>query len=199
MSQYLNVKDATKFVGKSESTIKRLLREVTSEPDHPDRHYIQPSHDEVEARKAAAEPYAWKIDQDLLTKRYPQDAGSKQGTGDDNTSAEDAQKSGAHDVIISVLREQLQSKDRQLQTLEQQLDRKDEQIGNQNERMREQNILMKDLQQRLAITAPARPADAVVESVTRDTEQGSDAVEQDSTNDNKKRSFWQREFRLFGR
>lgn len=156
MSQYLTVKDATKFVGKSESTIKRLLREVTSEPDHPDRHYIQPSHDELEARKAAAEPYVWKIDQDLLTKRYPKDAGPKQGIDDNNAAAEGTQKSGANDVIISVLREQLLSKDRQLQTLEQQLDRKDEQIGNQNERMREQNILMKDLQQRLAITPPGK-------------------------------------------
>jgi pimeloyl-ACP methyl ester carboxylesterase len=40
-----------------------------------------------------------------------------------------------------------------------QLDRKDGQISNLNERMRESNILMKELQQKLAIAAPAAPAD----------------------------------------
>ena len=37
---------------------------------------------------------------------------------------------------------------------EEQLDRKDEQISNLNERMHESNVLMKELQERLAIAAP---------------------------------------------
>ena len=194
MSQYLTVKDATKFVGKSESTIKRLLREITATADHPDRRCVQPSHEDVEARKAAGEPYAWKIDQDFLLKRYPQDADAKQGIDADNAS-DSAAVQATHDIIIGVLREQLQSKDRQIETLEQQLDRKDEQIGHQNERMREQNILMKDLQQRLAITAPSKPADIVMET---ETQQGGPPSQNTNRPVTQKTSIWRREFRLFG-
>jgi len=195
MNQFLTVKDATKFVSKSESTIKRLLREITAEAEHPDRSYIQPSHDEVEARKAAAEPYVWKINKALLLKRYPQDDPAEEGTRTNSSSSSSSDHTGSHDVIISVLREQLQSKDRQLETLEKQLDRKDEQIGHQNERMREQNVLMKDLQQRLAITAPSKP-DVVVESTPQESTQDPDSNAPESK---AKTSFWLKEFRLFGR
>lgn len=194
MSQYLTVKDATKFVGKSESTIKRLLREITATADHPDRKFVQPSYEEVEARKAAGEPYAWKIAQELLLQRYPQDTATKQGS--DVNAADPAAAQATHDVIIGVLREQLQSKDRQIETLEQQLDRKDEQIGHQNERMREQNILMKDLQQRLAITAPNKPADIMMGS---EPKEGSQAPNKFDTPIKEKTSIWRREFRLFGK
>ena len=194
MSQYLTVKDATKFVGKSESTIKRLLREITATADHPDRRFVQPSYEEVEARKVAGEPYAWKIAQEFLLQRYPQDTNAKQGS--DANASDPAAAQATHDVIIGVLREQLQSKDRQIETLEQQLDRKDEQIGHQNERMREQNILMKDLQQRLAITAPGKPADIVMET---ETQQGTRPAQNYVSSASPKTSIWRREFRLFGR
>jgi chromosome segregation ATPase len=114
----------------------------------------------------------------------------------DNASATAAESHGSHDVIISVLREQLQSKDRQIETLEKQLDRKDEQIGHQNERMREQNVLMKDLQQRLAITAPGKPADIVMET---ETQKGSPSYRDGTPPASLKTSIWRREFRLFGR
>jgi hypothetical protein len=51
----------------------------------------------------------------------------------------------------------LQSKDEQIRMLATQLDRKDEQLAAQNERMRESNVLMRELQQRLAL-APPKPA-----------------------------------------
>jgi ATP-dependent 26S proteasome regulatory subunit len=56
--------------------------------------------------------------------------------------------------MLTILREQLASKDQQIRTLETQLDRKDEQIASLNERMRESNVLMRELQQRLAIAPP---------------------------------------------
>ena len=55
---------------------------------------------------------------------------------------------------MQVLQEQFKSKDEQMRTLEKQLDRKDDQIASLNERMRESNVLMRELQQRLAIAAP---------------------------------------------
>ena len=154
MPQTLTVKEAVQFTGKSESTIKRMLREIVHDPGHADRSLIQPSHDEVERRKAAGEPYAWKIDRELLIRRFPKDEPAQQGTAPGQSTSGD----GGSTPVMEILRDQLESKDRQIATLETQLDRKDEQIHSLTERMRETNVLMRELQQRLAITAPAEPA-----------------------------------------
>ncbi|MEZ6055478.1 MAG: hypothetical protein R3C01_02115 [Planctomycetaceae bacterium] len=194
MNPLLTVKEAVTFTGKSESTIKRLLREVAADVEHPDRQFILPSHDEVEKRRAAGEPYVWKIDKELLERRYPKETAAEEGSP---ASASNGSLGATGEAIVAVLREQLQSKDRQIETLEKQLDKKDEQIGNQNERMREQNILMKDLQQRLSIAAPASPADITVES--RDQQGRETGRNEKSSDSNRKASIWSRQFRLFGR
>ncbi|MCA9095096.1 MAG: hypothetical protein KDA68_16535 [Planctomycetaceae bacterium] len=158
MDQHLTVTEARKLTGKSDSTIKRMIREVTADPKHSERSFILPSHEEVERRKAAGEPYVWKIDRELLRRRF--DAPEPEAADDAPTASTSG--GGEHDVVLQVLREQLKSKDEQLRTLETQLDRKDEQISNLNERMRESNVLMKELQQRLAIAAPAKSSPAEV-------------------------------------
>ncbi|MCA9082027.1 MAG: hypothetical protein KDA58_15805 [Planctomycetaceae bacterium] len=188
MSSFLIVKEAVKYCGKSESTLKRLIREITADPGHADRSLIEPGHDDLEAKKAAGEPYVWKIHTDLLDRRYAADE-------DANTAAAATAKSQAktsNETIVALLREQLETKDRQIATLEKQLDRKDDQISSQNERMREQNILMKDLQQRLAIAAPGQQSN-IVDS--QPTEEGS----RPARSQPEKPSIWTREFRLFRR
>jgi hypothetical protein len=154
MDQHLTVSEAREFTGKSESTIKRLLREIVGDPQHADRLFILPSAEEVERRKAAKEPYVWKIDRQLLLRRFPQEEAVESG------GATQAGPANTHtELVMQVLQEQLKSKDEQLRTLEKQLDRKDDQIASLNERMRESNVLMRELQQRLAI-APPKPATA---------------------------------------
>ena len=163
MDQHLTVSEARQFTGKSESTIKRLLREIVADPQHADRLFILPSAEEVERRKAAKEPYVWKIDRQLLLRRFPQEEAAESG------GATQAGPASTHtELVMQVLQEQLKSKDEQLRTLEKQLDRKDDQIASLNERMRESNVLMRELQQRLAI-APPKPAtaEAFVESSDR--------------------------------
>lgn len=171
MDQHLTVKEAVNLTGKSESTIKRLIRDIVNQPDHPDRGFILPPQDEVERRRKAGEPYVWKIDRQLLLRRFPQEEAAEEGS---RTVAAGGGDSHAA-PIIEVLREQLQSKDRQIQTLETQLDRKDKQIENLNERMHESNILMNELQKRLAIAAPNPPAGASqpVDATHVETEEGS--------------------------
>ena len=169
MDQHLTVTEARKLTGKSDSTIKRMIREITQDAKHPDRSFILPPHDEVERRKKASEPYVWKIDRELLRRRF-----DVRGQSDeDEKPTQHATGGGEPDVVLQVLREQLKSKDDQLRTLETQLDRKDEQIASLNERMRESNILMKELQQRLAITAPA--ASSTPAEVVDTPKQGSEA------------------------
>lgn len=171
MDQHLTVSEARQFTGKSESTIKRLLREIVADPQHVDRPFILPSADEVERRKAAREPYAWKIDRQLLLRRFPQESPlENRGT------TASGQPTAPAELAMQVLQEQLKSKDEQLRTLEKQLDRKDEQIANLNERMRESNVLMRELQQRLAIAAPQPVASETFVEPKKPTPKSEDGV-----------------------
>lgn len=151
MDQHLTVREARAFTRKSESTLKRLIREVTAEPNHPDRSQILPAPDEVERRKKAGDVFVWKINQDFLLRRFPKtdEEGSSASQAKPSTESRDT------NATIKILQDQLQSKDRQIQTLETQLDRKDEQIKSLNDLMHETNVLMHELQARLAIAPPA--------------------------------------------
>lgn len=162
MDQHLTFGEALAFTGKSKSTLRRLLREIASNPQHPDRLSILPSVEEVERRKAAGEPYVWKMDRQFLLRRFPADdpksSTQREGDGASPTSA-------SGDLMLQILRDQLQSKDQQIRTLETQLDRKDAQISDLNSRMQEFNVLMRELQQKLALPFPVtRPGEPVVES-----------------------------------
>jgi hypothetical protein len=139
---FASVAEARRLTGKSESTIKRLVREIVADPDHTDRGSIQPSHTEVSRLRSAGEPYVWKIDRELLLKRFPL------------KEREEAAPAGggppAGELVAQVLQEQLSSKD--------------EQIANLGERQRETNVLMRELQARLALAAPRAPASTVEEA-----------------------------------
>jgi hypothetical protein len=164
MEQHLTLSEAQEFTGKSASTIKRMIAKVTADPQHPDRAHVLPSPEEVARRKAAKEPYAWKVNRDLLL-RWFRPATAASGAKPGASPEGDAQA----EIVIQVLREQLQSKDEQIATLSKQLDRKDEQITALNDRQREFNVLMGQLQQRLAITPPKAETESVVEPTTTNT------------------------------
>lgn len=191
MEQFLTVKEATELVGKSESTIKRLLREIVKDEDHADRTAIQPTAQELSKKRDAGEPYIWRIERQFLLKSFPVDPAEKSSAAGGGDSAAKAVP------IIEVLNQQLLSKDRQIGVLEKQLDRKDEQIANQNERMHESNVLMRELQARLAITASATVTDndpvvmATKDAAEKGTLNNSDNIPQDS------KSIWTRPIRFF--
>ena len=132
-------------------------------------------------------------------KRFPpqEDAPAESDAVDSESKSDCESPSDA--VLIGVLRDQLQSKESQIQTLETQLDRKDEQILNLNERMREGNILMRELQDRLAIAAPVtptKPADMVIDS---HSQEGSETHNSSDNSDQKPSSIWHRKLNLFRR
>ena len=193
MEQFLTVKEATELVGKSESTIKRLLREVVKNEDHADRTSIQPTAQELSKKRDAGEPYVWRIERQFLLRSFPVDPAAKSTRSGGGDSA-----SGNSVPIIEVLNQQLQSKDRQIGVLEKQLDRKDEQIANQNERMHESNVLMRELQTRLSISAPAATTkNDPVGVATKDT--GKEGSRNDSSVNMQRQtqSFWTRPIQLF--
>jgi hypothetical protein len=151
--RWATVAEARKLTGKSESTLKRLLREIVAEPNHPERGSVQPSPEEVARLRAAGQQYVWRIDRELLLRRFPlkEEEGAGAGPG-----AAAGKPGHAGELVVQVLQEQLQSKDEQIRSLQTQLDRKDDQIANMNERQRETNVLMRELQQRLALAPPVR-------------------------------------------
>lgn len=146
--QFATVAEARKLTGKSESTIKRLLREIVADPQHPDRGSIHPGHQDVERLRASGEPYVWMIDEALLLRRFPPKLAESPEVSNS------APNKPSVELVIQVLQQQLGSKDVQIRSLEKQLDRKDDQIINLNERQRETNILMRQLQERLALAPP---------------------------------------------
>jgi hypothetical protein len=162
MDQHLTLQEARTFTRKSESTLKRLLREIVSNPNHVDRLSVLPAIEEVERRKAAKEPYVWKIDRQLLLRRFPANEPTQ---AVDGGSPRTSEVSAPSDLMLQVLQDQLKSKDQQIRTLEVQLDRKDEQISSLGERMMESNVLMRELQQRLTLPSPrVSVSDPIVES-----------------------------------
>ncbi len=184
MNELLSVSEARKLTGKSESTIKRMIREITADENHEDRGLIEPTHEELERRKEAKEPYVWKIAKSLLEKRYPVHEGSQShghdtghGVGDSNVN------DMVQSQLIELLQTQLAGKDDQIKTLEVQLDRKDEQISNLNERTKEVHILMQTLQKRLELTVPIRDQPDAVK-----TDAGSSGDRDGTDKDEKKRT-----------
>ena len=123
-------------------------------PDNsPDRHLLLPTIDEVVALREQGQPFSWRINEELLRRQFlkPEEiptSDTKQGTGD-VTGSESSR-------LVTVL-------EKSIAMLERELSEKNNQIAAMNERMRESNILMKDLQQRMALPAAKSNDGQVVE------------------------------------
>jgi len=193
MVRKLSVKEATQFTGKSESTIKRLIREITADPNHADRHFISPSHEEVEKRRDAGEPYTWKISEDLLAARYGDEGKGESDETTKQTSGEGSSADG--DRLINVL-------EKTITVLESELGQKNQQIAALQERQREQNLLMKNLQDQLLLAAPSSSSPTAPKDVApekrQSSKEGTQKNEKPTKTTKTKQSFWHREFHLFG-
>ena len=94
MFSFLSVRDSIKLTNKSESTIKRLIREVTSNPAHADRARIRPSHGQVMEHRAANKRYRWTVSEDLLRERFMKESETvpEQSMPSSSLSHEDSRK-----------------------------------------------------------------------------------------------------------
>jgi len=72
MTKYHSVKKAADIVGKSESTIKRLLTSIKSDSASPDREQLLPTVAQYEQHKKDGAPFQWEISEALLRQRYPE-------------------------------------------------------------------------------------------------------------------------------
>jgi hypothetical protein len=188
MSNFLTIREACEFTGKSESTIKRLIHSVTNEKDHENRSLISPTEDELKQKQKSGEPYIWKIDRSLLESRYPPDSNKSDGSKPDDSQVRSGGVADS-DRLVTVL-------EKTIAVLEQELTEKNRQIDAFQERQREQNVLLRNLHDRMAIAAPAKsqPTDADAKAEHDTPEQGSHR-EKNPAHD--KQSIWTRQISLF--
>lgn len=152
--RYLTISDAEKFTGKSRSTLRRFIDGIVKIENAPDRHLLLPTVDEVAGLRAQNQPFSWRISEELLRRQFlnPDDSPTPDSKAESNEStASDSSR------FVAVL-------EKSISMLERELNEKNSQIAAMNERMRESNILMKDLQQRLALPAAKAADDSVVEA-----------------------------------
>ena len=138
MTNFLTVKEAAKIVGKSPSSIRRIIYPILEVDQHPDRHHIEPDVKTAKSLRVKGENFAWKLSEELLRREVPEGSeksksDTKSGTNDDGQSA----------AIIDILRKQLDIKDQQIAA-------QNDVIKGLSERVREGNILMGSLQQQLS-------------------------------------------------
>jgi hypothetical protein len=140
MSKFLTVAEAAKLVGKSPSSIRRIIYPILENDQHPDRHQIEPSPDEAKALRLKGENFPWRIAEELLRRHVPE-AGTKAAGESKAAPAAGGDGSAA---LLEMLQRELDIKNRQIET-------QNELLKGLSERLREGNILIGSLQQQLAL------------------------------------------------
>ena len=167
--RFLTIKEAAAFTGKAEITVRRLVHEIVKE-DRQDkktpsreRGLIKPSGSEIAEFKHRGHPYTYTISEKLLRARFQ---GNDQATdGDQSRGREDAET--RKNEMDALMKEQLGQKQEQLTVKDGQIESLTKlvhNLGDQlNERLRESNVLMKGLQDRMALPQGTTAPPALVE------------------------------------
>jgi hypothetical protein len=138
--RFLTISEAEQFTGKSRSTLRRFIDGIVKAEQSPDRHLLKPTPEEAIALREQNQPFAWKVSEALLRRQFLKSeettAAAEKGSAD--LPASDSSR------LVAVL-------EKSVAMLERELGEKNGQIAAMNDRLRESNILLKDLQQRVAL------------------------------------------------
>ncbi|MFV0446237.1 MAG: hypothetical protein ACK5Q5_21910 [Planctomycetaceae bacterium] len=161
MSEFLTVKAAAQLVGKSPSSIRRLIYPIIEAESHRDRDQIRPSAADVPQLRLKGENFAWQVSRELLLREMPpSEPGETKGEQAGPRSAAGAGEQG----LIETLRRELEIKNSQITQQGELISRQMDLIDGLSERLREGNVLIGTLQQRLA---PPKPSEeGIVEAAT---------------------------------
>ena len=72
MANFLTVKEAAQRVGKSSSSIRRIIYPILEDDRHPDRVHIEPDVETATALRLKGESFPWKLSEDLLRRAVPE-------------------------------------------------------------------------------------------------------------------------------
>jgi hypothetical protein len=159
MERLLTVKEASQIIGKSPSSIRRVIYPIIHDDAHPDRSHVQPSVAEVRQLRMKGENFAWRLSEELLRREIPDE-----GAGDRRADAGNERAPSQIDPeLLSMLRRELDIKNQQISQQSELIAKQIELVNGLSERLREGNILAASLQQRLALvdghSAAVYPAD----------------------------------------
>jgi hypothetical protein len=161
MTNFLPVKEAAALVGRSPSSIRRvIIYPIIEATDHPDRVHIWPGVDEVAALRLKGESFPWKLTEELLRRMVPVEPvpDRKENSARPNSST-------AEGELLAMLRGELAIKNQQIAQQAELISKQADLVSGLSERLREGNVLMAALQQRLALPDGRnddKPVDAVV-------------------------------------
>lgn len=143
---YLTIRAAAQRTGCSESTVRRVIKNIVSRTNHPNRDAVQPPPAKAEACKKKGEIFAWKVREDVLLREC-----QKVQMRNQNPSG------GEQGGIVEVLRSELSIKNEYIT-------KQWEVITALNERLREGNILMGSLQKQLSPPSSDSEGTAVIDA-----------------------------------
>jgi len=190
MPAYLTVKEASKRIGKSPSSIRRLIYPIIGNDHHPDREHIHPTVSEALEFRTKGENFAWRISDAFLQRAMPSDEEREKQTDARPASA----APGVESELLKMLRRELDIKNQQITQQTEMMARQMELISGLSERLREGNVLIGSLQQRLSLGAgPARSA--VTDVQPTKSGGGESAAKKAPKPQKPKRSFLSRLFR----
>ena len=147
MSQFLTIKDAAQRIGKSPSSVRRVIYPIIQNDKHPDRKHVQPTPEEALQLRLKGENFPWQISEELLAREYPPESVSRPAAA---TSPSRAPEEGNHE-LLAMLRRELDIKNQQITQQSQMLSQQMELISGLSERLREGNVLIGSLQQRMTL------------------------------------------------
>lgn len=139
MPEFLTVKEAAAIVGKSPSSIRRILYPILENDGHADRDQIWPGVEEARALRVKGESFPWKLTAELLHREVPPETASAKEEPANRSST-----AGAEGELLAMLRGELSIKNQQITEMA-------ELMKGLSERLREGNILMGTLQKQLAL------------------------------------------------
>ena len=130
MPTFLTMQEAATIVGKSPSSIRRVIYPIIEDDKHPDRKHIRPTVDEVSKLRIKGENFAWRVSEDFLRREVPiSEAPSKLGSASGDASA-----SAGSDALIEMLRKELNIKNHQITQQSEMLSKQIELISGLSER-----------------------------------------------------------------
>lgn len=159
MSEFLTVKEAAQLIGKSPSSIRRIIYPIIEDDHHPDRSQIQPSIEEVQQLRLKGENFAWKVSEELLRREAP----AAEPASKPSSSSHAATTASSSDALVDMLRRELDIKNHQITQQGELIGRQMELISGLSERLREGNVLIGSLQQHLSLAEPKSRSSEVVE------------------------------------
>jgi hypothetical protein len=181
MARFLTVKEAARLIGKSPSSIRRIIYLILEKDQHPDRRHIHPTPEDAKALRLKGENFPWEISEELLRREVPEGA---RKSADESRPGTPPGRDGSA-AVIEMLRRELDIKNRQIET-------QNELLKGLTERLREGNILIGSLQRQLSLPDAASRNRVDIVDAKPDApkpEKGSDPAGQTAA---RRPGFWER-------